>query len=260
VSAPTIDPADQRNDPVLVLRSLLFNLLFYVNLIALMLAALPAMLLPRRVVVEMSKQWGRNSLWLLRTICGVEVEWRGRERIPAGPLLIAAKHQSTWETFALLPLLRDPTYIVKRELMWIPLFGWLSRKAGMIPVDRGAGLKTLKSIREGTRTALADGRQIVVFPEGTRRAPGAEPDYKSGVAHIYAGCDTACLPVALNSGLFWPRRKLLRPPGTIVVEFLEPIPPGLRRDVFLRRLENAIEESTARLVAEGQAQLASNHA
>lgn len=242
---------------MLLFRSLVFNALFYLNLIVLMLAAIPALLMPRRVIVALTKQWGRTSLWLLRVVCGVGVEWRGLEKIPAGPLLIAAKHQSTWETFALLPLFKDPTYIIKRELMWIPLFGWCCRKAGMIPVDRGAGKKTLIRIREGTRAALADGRQIVVFPEGTRRAAGAEADYKSGVAHVYVGVGATCLPVALNSGLFWPRRKLMRYPGTIVVEFLDPIPPGLRRDNFLDRLENAIEDATARLVDEGRRDLES---
>jgi 1-acyl-sn-glycerol-3-phosphate acyltransferase len=241
---------------VLFLRSLLFNALFYLNLIALMVLALPALVLPRRVTVEMSKQWGRNSLWLLRVVCGLKVEWRGLERVPDGPLLLAAKHQSTWETFALLTLFPDPTYIAKRELMWIPLFGWCGWKAGLIPVDRGAGLKTLRAIQARTRAALAEGRQIVVFPEGTRRAAGAGPDYKSGIAHIYAAADATCVPVALNSGLFWPRRKLIRYPGTIVVEFLAPIAPGMRRADFLVRLETAIEEATTRLVAEGRRELA----
>lgn len=241
---------------MLAVRSLIFNLLFYLNLVLLMVAALPALLLPRRVVVEMSKQWGRNSLWLLRVVCGIDVEWRGLEHIPAGPLLIAAKHQSTWETFALLHLFTDPTFVVKRELMWIPLFGWCSRKAGMIPVDRGAGKSALTAMVTRTRAALLDGRQIVIFPEGTRRPAGAEPKYKSGIVHLYADGVAPCLPVALNSGLFWPRRKFMRYPGTIVVEFLPPIPPGLDRDEFFTRLQDAIEGTTARLLEEGRRQLA----
>jgi 1-acyl-sn-glycerol-3-phosphate acyltransferase len=191
----------------------------------------------------------------LRVICGIKVEWRGLDRIPKGPLLVAAKHQSIWETFALVPMFPDPTFIIKRELMWIPLFGWCCWKADMIPVDRGAGKKTLVAIRAGTRAALAKGRQIIVFPEGTRRPAGAAPDYKSGVAHLYVGVNATCLPVALNSGLFWPRRKWLRHPGTIVVEFLDPIPPGLRREDFLKRLENVIETASTRLVAEGRRDL-----
>jgi len=241
---------------VLFLRSLLFNALFYLNLIALMLACMPALVVPRRFTVEMAKQWGRASVWLLRVVCGLKVEWRGLEHIPKGPVLFASKHQSTWETFALMTLFPDPTFIAKRELMWIPLFGWCGWKAGLIPVDRGAGLKTLRAVQARTRAALDEGRQIIVFPEGTRRAAGAAPDYKSGIAHIYAGAKATCVPVALNSGLFWPRRKLIRYPGTIVVEFMAPIPPGMRRADFLVKLETTIEAATARLVADGRRELA----
>ncbi len=240
---------------MLVLRSLLFNALFYLNLLLLMIAALPAFVLPRRVVVEIAKQWGRNSLWLLRVICGVKVEYRGREKIPAGPLLVAAKHQSTWDTFALLHLFSDPTFVIKRELMWIPLFGWCSWKAGMIPVDRGAGKAALAAIAARARAALLEDRQIVIFPEGTRRAAGAKPKYKVGIAHLYGEAVAPCLPIALNSGLFWPRRKLMRYPGTVVVDILEPIPPGLDKTTFLERLEHEIETATARLIREGRRQL-----
>lgn len=241
---------------MLVLRSLLFNALFYLNLLLLMTAALPAFVLPRRFVVGIAKQWGRNSLWLLRVICGVKVEYRGREKIPAGPLLIAAKHQSTWDTFALLHLFSDPTFVIKRELMWIPLFGWCSWKAGMIPVDRGAGKAALTAVAARTRAALLEGRQIVIFPEGTRRAPGAEPKYKVGIAHLYGEAVAPCLPIALNSGLFWPRRKLLRYPGTVVVDILDPIQPGLDKTSFLQRLEQDIETATARLIEQGRRELA----
>lgn len=237
---------------MLILRSLLFNILFYLNLILLLLLAVPALLLPRRAVIELSKQWGRSSLWLLRVICDIKVEWRGREKIPPGPLLVAAKHQSIWETFALVPQFPEPTFVVKRELMWIPLFGWCLWKADNIPVDRSSAKAALKAMRTHTRTSLKEGRQIIVFPEGTRRPAGAEGDYKTGIAHLYAASDHPCLPVALNSGLFWPRRKFLRHPGTIVVEFLDPIAPGLRRTVFLERLERAIEDATTRLVEEGR--------
>jgi 1-acyl-sn-glycerol-3-phosphate acyltransferase len=241
---------------VLLLRSLLFNLVFHLNLAVLMVIALPTLLLPRRFVVGMTKRWGRTSLWLLRAICGIEVEWRGLDRIPPGPMLVAAKHQSSWETFALLVALPDPIFVIKRELIWVPLFGWLSRRAGMIPIDRNAARPAFRAMITQTRAALAEGRQIIVFPEGTRRAAGAPPDYKSGIAHLYAGVGAACLPMALNSGLFWPRRQMMRYPGKILVEFLDPIAPGLRRDVFLGRLEETIEGATTRLVAEGRRDLA----
>jgi 1-acyl-sn-glycerol-3-phosphate acyltransferase len=237
---------------VIILRSLLFNLLFYLNLMMLLLAALPTLVMPRWGIIGIAKFWAHSSLWLLRVICGTRVEWRGIEKIPQGALIIGAKHQSTWETFALLTLVRDPTFIMKRELMWIPLFGWYTWKGGMIPVDRGAGKAAIDAMTAHARKAVADGRQIVIFPEGTRRAAGAPPRYKTGVGYLYAACNVPCVPIALNSGLFWPRRRFLRFPGTVRVEVLDPIPPGHDRDLFLAELERDLEAATARLLAEGE--------
>ena len=229
--------------------------MFYLNLMVLLFAALPTLFMPRWGIIGLAKFWAHSSLWLLRIICGTDVEWRGVAKIPRGALIIGAKHQSTWETFALLTLFGDPTFIMKRELMWIPLFGWYTWKGGMIPVDRGAGKPTMALMCAHARVALEQGRQIIIFPEGTRRAPGAEPKYKYGIAQIYAGGSASCLPIALNSGLFWPRRRFLRYPGTIRVEFLDPIAPGLDRDVFFARLQRDIEAATARLIAEGERDL-----
>jgi 1-acyl-sn-glycerol-3-phosphate acyltransferase len=241
---------------VIVARSILFNILFYLNLVALLLVALVAMALPRRAVLKMAETWGRVSVWLLRVVCGTKMELRGLENLPKGPLIVAAKHQSTWETFALLSLFDDFTFIVKRELMWIPIFGWCMWKGGMIPVDRGAGSGVLERMTERAGAEIRSGRQLIIFPEGTRRAPGAEPRYKFGVAHLYNQIGVPCVPVALNSGLFWPRRAFIRKPGTIVVEFLPPILPGLDKDEFFRRIRDEIETATNRLIAEGKAELA----
>ena len=240
---------------MILLRSLLFNLAFYLNLGVLLIGAFLALVLPRRAVLDMAKLWGRTSVWLLRVICGTRVEFRGLEKLPKGALIVAAKHQSTWETFALLRLFDDFTFIVKRELMWIPIFGWCMAKGRMIPVDRGAGSQALGAMTKRAREEIRTGRQLIIFPEGTRRPPGAEPRYKFGVAHLYAEVGVPCVPVALNSGLFWPRRAFLRLPGTIVVEFLDPIPPGLDKDVFFKRLQTDIETATARLITEGEAEL-----
>ena len=239
----------------LVARSILFNVLFYANMIVLMLAALPTIALPYPFFLAVLRFYARSSLWLVRVICGVRVEWRGEEKIPKGACLVACKHQSYWETFALFALLDDPTYVLKRELMWIPLFGWLARKARMIPIDRGARVTALAQMAALAREEMARSRQIVIFPEGTRRAPGAAPRYLPGAAHLYAETGLACVPVALNSGLFWPRRSLRRYPGTVLVEVLDPITPGLDKRTFLRRLQNVLEEATARLVAEGRREL-----
>jgi len=236
---------------LILVRSVLFNILFYLNLLIYLIAAIPTYFLPYRVLVAFAKSWGRTNLRLLRLICGIDVAWTGLEKIPPGPLIVAAKHQSSWETFGLLTLFDDPTFIVKRELMWIPLFGWYIWKANMIPVDRGARTQALVAMTERARAELAGNRQLVIFPEGTRRAPGAEPAYKFGVAHLYAETGVPCLPVALNSGLVWPRRAFLRHPGTVRVEILDPIPPGLGRTEFFERLKTDIETATARLVTAG---------
>jgi 1-acyl-sn-glycerol-3-phosphate acyltransferase len=240
---------------VVLFRSIVFNVLFYVNLFVHFVAAIPTLVMPRIAIVKVATFWGRTNLWLLRAICGIHAEFRGVEKIPPGPLLVASKHQSLWETFALLWMFSDPAFVVKRELLWIPFFGWYAWKAGMIPVDRGKRGQALASLTERTCAELTHGRQIVIFPEGTRRAPGAEPSYKFGITHLYAETGATCVPVALNSGLFWPRRSFRRYPGTIVVEVLDPIAPGLDRIDFPQRLKHDIETATARLVAEGEREL-----
>lgn len=240
----------------IILRSIAFNTLFYLNLAVLLVVAVITLPLPRCRVLEVATFWARTSIWLLRVVAGIDVEWRGLEKIPKGAVVVAAKHQSAWETFALLTVFDDPTFVIKRELTWIPAYGWCARRAGMIPIDRGAGAQAIASMTAGAKAAIAQGRQIVIFPEGTRRSAGAEPRYKVGAAHIYAATGAACLPIALNSGLFWPRRSFLRLPGTIVVEILDPIPPGLDQASFRKRMQHEIESATARLVEEGQRQLA----
>lgn len=240
--------------PVIVLRSLAFNALFYLTLFAYFFVALPTLLMPRRGILRLARHWAQTNLWLLHIVCRIDVDWRGLEKIPPGAVLIGAKHQSTWETFALLTVLPEPTFILKRELLWIPFYGWFARHAGMIPVDRGGGKPALVAMTARARAALIAGRQIVVFPEGTRRPAGAEPKYKFGIAHLYAEGVAPCVPIALNSGLFWPRRKFLRYPGTVTVEVLDPIAPGLPMDEFLARLQHDIETATARLIVEAEAE------
>jgi 1-acyl-sn-glycerol-3-phosphate acyltransferase len=239
----------------IIARSLLYNVLFYLNFAAHAIVALPTFFLPRGALMAMTRSWARTSDWLLRVVCNIGVEMRGLEKLPSGALIVASKHQSTWDTFALVPLFADPTFIIKRELRWLPFFGWFTIKAKMIPVDRGKRSQALAAVTEHARVALAQGRQIVIFPEGTRRPVGAEPNYKYGVAHLYAETGVPCVPIALNSGLYWPRRSLWRYPGTIRLEVLDPIMPGLERQVFLDELRDRLEAATARLVAEGKAEM-----
>jgi 1-acyl-sn-glycerol-3-phosphate acyltransferase len=231
-------------------RAFLFNVIFYVTTVLFLGLGSPLLFGPRSWAMAALALHARTELWLLKTIVGTKLEVRGREKLPNGACLVASKHQSAWETFALIPLFRDPAYLMKRELFYVPFHGWFSYKFKMIPVDRDKGPTALRRMLAEAKTRAAVGREIVIFPEGTRRAPGAPPDYKTGVFLLYEALQIPCVPVALNSGLFWPRRSFKRYPGTIVVEFLDPIPPGLPKREFLPRLQETIETASNRLIAE----------
>lgn len=233
-------------------RSLVFAVAFYVTTVLFLILGSWLLLAPRSWAMAGLKLHGRVSVWLLGTICGTRMVVRGRENLPPGACLVAAKHQSAWDTFALIPLFDDPAIILKDELKYIPLYGWFCLKFEHILVKRDKGPSALKSMLRDARVRAAQGRQILIFPEGTRTAPGAEPDYKPGVVALYEGLGLPCVPVALNSGVFWPRRKLIRYPGRIIVEFMPPIPAGLPRAEFRKRLETDIEIASRRLIDEAR--------
>lgn len=239
---------------MIFIRSALFNFLFYANTVALMIVGFPTIVFGRRAVLSLARVWSRASLWLLRVLCGTSAEFRGLENIPKGPCIIAPKHQSFWETFALVNYFDDFSYVLKRELTFIPVFGWYLMRAEQIAIDRGNAQAALRQLVAKAQGLFAEGRQLFIFPEGTRRAPGAPPAYKAGVAYVYDKTGVPCLPVALNAGLFWPRRRFLRFPGTIVVEFLPAIAPGMQRGAFLQELQRRIETATDRLIAEAARQ------
>ena len=237
---------------MIYLRSVLFNVVFYVNLALFLVLGSGFYFTPRKWSIRALQVWAKASLFWLRVIAGIRIEVRGHENIPQGPCLVAGKHQSFWETFAILPLLDDPAMVLKKELTYIPFFGWFIYKFRMIPVKRSAGTQALRALVHAAEQAVANGRQVVIMPEGTRRAPDDPPDYKPGAAALYAKLAVPCVPFALNSGLFWPRRQFLRRPGTIVLSFLPAIPPGLNRKLFQSRLETEIEDETRKLVGEGR--------
>lgn len=237
---------------VLAIRSLLFNMVFYINLVLFLVLGFWFMFTPRSWSMAALKTWARSSLWWMRLITGTKMEVRGLQHIPQTGGLLAGKHQSAWDIFALLPLMADPALVLKRELTFIPVFGWFCLKFQMIAVDRAAGPSALKKMIVDAKQAVTDDRQILIFPEGTRMAPGAQPDYKPGATALYMQLGVPCTPFALNSGLYWPRRQFIRRPGTIIVEFLPPIEAGLARREFSARLQETIEGATDRLGAEGR--------
>lgn len=240
---------------MLLLRAIVFNLLSWLIFAVLGPLYLPLLLIPgkrgERVMMAAGTAWSRLMLRLAAVVVGLDYEVRGRENIPSTPALFAIKHQSAWDTLAVASLLPSPVVVLKRELFWIPFYGWYARRAGMIAIDRSAGASALRRMLRAGRAALAKGRSIVIFPQGTRTIPaslgGAPKPYQPGVAALYGDLAVPVVPVALNSGIFWSRRAFCKYPGRIVLEFLPPIPPGLNKRDFLARLETAIESATSRL-------------
>tara|TARA_R110002020_G_scaffold198830_9_gene400131 strand:- start:13669 stop:14523 length:855 start_codon:yes stop_codon:yes gene_type:complete len=236
---------------MIVLRSILFNIAFYINLIGRMIVFSPYYFLAeRKAAWSVPKNWVLANHWLQKKIVGTTFEIEGLENIPAGGYIFAPKHQSFWDAYALLPWLDDPFYILKRELMWIPLFGQYVSKMEMIPVDRGAKGKVMAAVLERTKAQIANGRQLIIYPEGTRRAAGAPPNYKYGIARLYRDLDVPVVPVVMHPGLFWPRRKFLRFPGHFKVQVLPPIEPGLDPDAFMERLIDEMETASDKLLVE----------
>lgn len=227
------------------LRSLAFQAAFHVWTVGLGLLSLPVLLLPRPAVLGVARLWIDGTFWLLARVVGLTYEIRGREHRTSGQAIYAIKHQSAWDTLILMRLFRDPAIVMKSELSWLPFVGWYLLRLGMIPVDRGAGAGALRRMVRKARARIAEGRDIVVFPEGTRTAPGQSRPYRPGIAALYAALDRPVVPVALNSGLYWARRAFTKRPGRIVVALLPPIPPGLEREPFMTGLRERIEAHAA---------------
>jgi 1-acyl-sn-glycerol-3-phosphate acyltransferase len=225
-------------------RSALFLAWFLLVTTILSLIFLPVLVLPRGATIWLARSWSRATFWGLKAFAGIGFEIRGVP--PRGPVLVAAKHMSMWDTLALYLALDSPAIVLKRDLLYIPFYGWFLRKATAIPIDRSAGASALRKMSAAAKQVLAEGRPILIFPEGTRKKPGAPPDYKPGVAGLYARLEVPCVPVALNSGLYW--TGFIKKPGTIVLEFLQAIPPGLKRGAFMAELESRIETATNQLL------------
>lgn len=232
-----------------LLRSLLFNLLFWSWTAVAVFGFSPMLLGPGIWSAKAQNIWARGTEFLIRRVLGIRFDIRGRENLPAGAVIVASKHQSAYETIVFSLLLRDPAVVMKRELLAIPLYGWYSRRMGMIPIDRSASSKALRRMLRAADRAAAQQRPILIFPEGTRVAPRARGRYLPGVAGLYRHLNLPVVPVALDSGLLWGRNALVKKPGTVTFHFLPPIPPGLDRHALMSRLEDEIETATAALVA-----------
>jgi 1-acyl-sn-glycerol-3-phosphate acyltransferase len=232
---------------MLFVRSLLFVVLFYLWWTIIALAWLPLLVCPRRWMVGPMKFQAHVTVQILRLACGVRVEFRGLQHLPAGAVLIGAKHQCMLDTIAPMTVLSNGAYVMRDSLLRIPFYGWYSVKAGMIPIDREGHASALRRMLAAAKAAIAEGRQIVIFPEGTRLPPGVTGHYKPGVAALYKSLGVACVPLATNSGAHWPPHGFIRRPGLIVYEFMEPIPPGQDRREFMRLLEERVETGSKAL-------------
>ncbi|MBU0724986.1 MAG: 1-acyl-sn-glycerol-3-phosphate acyltransferase [Alphaproteobacteria bacterium] len=234
------------------LRSLLFYACFYVWSALINIGGLPLLAGPPGVVTLGQRAWAWGVLVLLRYVAGLHYEVRGRENLPDGPYIIAAKHQSAWETIVFFKEVAYPAYVLKKELLKIPLYGWYAKRARHIVVDREGGSKALRNLLADSKVALERGMVPIIFPQGTRTAPGAVMPYQSGIAAMYKGLGVPVVPVALNSGLFWGRVAFLKKPGTIVLEYLPPIAPGLDKASFMAELEARTEAASEKLLVEGR--------
>jgi 1-acyl-sn-glycerol-3-phosphate acyltransferase len=235
---------------MILVRAYLFNLAFFGLTLLMTFFALPLLFFPREGIMTVARLWARAVIALLRVIVGVRLEVRGMGNIPPGPVVIAAKHQSAFDTIVWLTLLPSTAYVMKKELLSIPLYGWHARRMGMIPVDREGGGPALRAMLRGAQASLEEGRQVVIFPEGTRTAPGERVAYQPGVVAI-AGLGIApVVPVATDSGRVWGRRAVLKRPGVIRISVLPPLPAGLPRARLMAELAAAIETETDRLFGE----------
>ncbi len=237
---------------MIYLRSLLFNVLIAVSLVVVGVPCLPILVLSRPTARRITRAWTHWLLWLLRHLVGLNVELRGMQHVPAGPAIFAAKHQSALETFYLTLLLPQADFVVKRELVMIPIAGWYLATLGTLPVNRGAGARALKGLLSHARASVESGRSILIFPEGTRTPLGTQQPYHPGIAALYTKLDLPVIPIALNTGLYWRRRSFAKRPGVAVIEFLEPIPPGLDRRSFMAQLKDRIDVASAQLLLKAQ--------
>ncbi len=240
------------------LRSVVFWILVTAFTLVISTAGIVTLPMHRDVTYRWCVFWARTVTRLMRLVCGLDYRIVGREHMPRGPAIFALKHQSAWETIAFLEIAPPVAVVLKRELLLIPVYGWYMRRLGMVPIDRKAAGAAIREMLRRAKDATVRGRSIMIMPEGTRVAPGRTGRYNPGVAALYTTLGLPVVPVALNSGLFWGRRSLLLRPGTVTLEFLEPLRPGMDRKVFMALLQERIETASERLRLEVQGEAGSS--
>jgi len=229
-------------------RSIIFYLLLYMWTLTLGVLALPYLLLPSSYVRSLANLWISGILELLRLTCGITYEIKNIENIPDRAVIVASKHQSAFETLLLFRLVKNSIFIHKRELFLIPIFGLYLKKSNMISINRNEGTKAIRKMLNEVKQSILKGYSIIIFPEGTRKKPGDPPDYKTGIAGIYKELEAEVLPVAVNSGHYWPKHTFIKKPGKIIIKFLKPIPSKLEKSEFLKKIESVIEDETNKII------------
>ena len=229
-------------------RSLIFMTLIYAWMLILGIVFAPYALFTKRGARQACKTYARTTIWLARWLVGIRTEVRGA--VPTGEVVVGAKHQSFLDIIMIFDAVPHGKFIMKKELLWTPIIGMYARRLGCIPVDRGKkGVAVAKMVKDVSKE-FAEPGQLVIYPQGTRVAPGVHKPYKVGTAVLYEGLGFPCVPVATNAGVFWPRTGVLRKPGLAIVDFLDPIEPGVDRKDFLQRLEDVIETRSDALMKE----------
>ena len=229
-------------------RSIIFYLLLYMWTLTLGVLALPYLLLPSSYVRSLANLWISGILELLKLTCGITYEIKNIENIPDRAVIVASKHQSAFETLLLFRLVKNSIFIHKRELFLIPIFGLYLKKSNMISINRNEGAKAIRKMLIEVKQNILNGYSIIIFPEGTRKKPGDPPDYKTGIAGIYKESEAEVLPVAVNSGNYWPKHTFIKKPGKIIIKFLKPIPSKLEKSEFLKKIESVIEDETNKII------------
>ncbi len=235
----------------ILVRSLIFNIVYLFWLLVPTAIFVWVILFPQDRLIRIIRFWQASLALFERVILKLDYRVIGTEHIPEGPCIIASKHQSAWETCKLNVLFDRPAIVLKKELTYVPIWGWYAKASGLIPIDRQGGVKALSGMMKAARRAVAQNRKIVIFPQGTRLKPGIRKPYKVGVAALYQELELPVVPMAVNSGLFWPKGAFLKKPGTVTIEFLPPIPPGLSRSAMMRKLEETLEPACDRLAGIG---------